>query len=85
MVVAVQFARFTTQKLQWQSFADTSEINLFPDGQYAAGSGRAELLKNSRSDPPIGLGTEFPVLSSPVAPFAVFRLRSWHRLRMHCR
>ena len=47
MVVAVQFARFTTQKLQWQSFADTSEIHLFPDGQYMAATGRDELLKNS--------------------------------------
>ena len=80
-LVASQF----TQKLQWNSFADTSYTPFFPDGQYFAGSGRAELAKNSRSDPAIGLDIEFPALSSPVASFAVFRLRCWCRLRMHCR
>ena len=79
--VASQF----TQKLQWNSFADTSYTPFFPDGQYFAGSGRAELAKNSRSDPSIGLDTQLPALSSPVASFAGFRLRSWYRLRMHCR
>merc|ERR1712159_476605 len=43
------FNSFSTQKLQWQSFADTSYTHLFPDGQYAAGPGRAELQKNSSS------------------------------------
>ena len=33
--------------LQWNSFADTAYTHLFPDGQYAAGSGRAELKQNS--------------------------------------
>ena len=51
-----------TQKLQWNSFADTSYTPFFPDGQYFAGTGRAELAKNSRSDPSIGLDTQLPAL-----------------------
>jgi hypothetical protein len=50
VLAAAQFAGFATQKLQWNSFADTSFSHLFPDGQYFAGSGRAELSNNSRSD-----------------------------------
>ena len=41
--------RLQIQSLQWNAFADTAFIHLFPDGQYAAGTGRAELENNCTS------------------------------------
>merc|ERR1711939_525091 len=58
------FNSFSTQKLQWQSFADTAYTHLFPDGQYAAGSGRAELKKNSTNLMPAGVPGNGDVLGA---------------------
>jgi len=62
--VSRAFKAFTTQKLQWNSFADTAYTHLFPDGQYAAGSGRAELKKNSTNLMPAGVPGNGDVLGA---------------------
>ncbi len=41
--------RLQIQSLQWNAFADTAFIHLFPDGQYSAGTGRAEMENNCTS------------------------------------
>merc|ERR1711939_823598 len=43
------------QMLQWNSFADTAFIHLFGDGQYAAGTGRAEMENNCTNLMPAGV------------------------------
>ena len=53
-----------TQMLQWNSFADTAYTHLFPDGQYAAGSGRAELKQNSTNLMPAGVPGNGDVLGA---------------------
>merc|ERR1711918_133135 len=43
------------QMLQWNSFADTAFIHLFGDGQFAAGTGRAEMENNCTNLMPAGV------------------------------